>query len=180
MPNIATIEVWWPSPDSPVSDSGGCHQTHSSLAQQSAGNGGNGWHTPLIQSQPILHACSCWKKHSLPGKRINFALKYFFLYLTRSTATPALTPVIPKCLPWVGVFNEGFLSRPAFCQVQFICHVASFSLHPYYIYKLFSFRRVPRTLKLINKLHTQNLKYRSSNKEKLTSTKTGDQQRKGP
>ena len=89
-------------------------------------------------------------KLSLPGKRINFALKCFFLYLTRSTATPALTPVIPKCLPWVGVFNEGFLSRPAFCQVQFICHVASFSLHPYYIYKLLSFRRVPRTLTIAN------------------------------
>ena len=32
-------------------------------------------------------------KLSLPGKRINFALKYFFIYLTRSTATSALTPM---------------------------------------------------------------------------------------
>ena len=36
-----------------------------SLIQQQAVNGGNGWHTPISSSQPILHDCSCWIKHTI-------------------------------------------------------------------------------------------------------------------
>ena len=64
---------------------------------------------------------------------------------------------ILKRLPWVGVFNEGFLSRPAFLSnlIHMPCRV-SFS-SPILYYKLFHFRRVLRTLKphnLLTKIKT--------------------------
>ena len=117
---------------------------HHDIEQQQAGNGGNGWHMPLIKSQPILHACSCWKTFP-PGKEDKLRPEVL-LYIPNKkycNICPNTCDIL-KRLPWVGVFNEGFLSRPAFLSnlIYMPCRV-SFS-SPILYYKLFHFRRVLR------------------------------------
>ena len=69
---------------------------------------------PLIKSQPILYACSCWK--NIPSRKEDKLRPEVLLYppYKKYYNTCPNTYDILKRLPWVGLFNEGFLSRPAF------------------------------------------------------------------
>ena len=67
---------------------------------------------PLIKSQPILHACSCWKKSFPPGKedKLRPEVLLYIPYKKYCNICPNTHDIL-KRLPWVGVFNKGFLSR---------------------------------------------------------------------
>ena len=120
------------------------------LFQQHAGTGGNGWQRmrySWLKRPGCFHRVASQSStpaaagKPLPGKRINFALNYLFIphkkyYNTCPNTTWHFGPFRTisktlhdtlKRLPWVGVFNEGFLCRPAFlssliympCRVSF-------------------------------------------------------------